>query len=123
MITTTTMPAEYLHSSRCLAHALICAVENLRDSHSATAAGALAFRLALQDGTPLAWADEYLASGTADCLCHSWDIDQRAGNGKWRAVCACGWQGMPYETPTGATRAAMTHAERAVADAWALVTA
>lgn len=114
------MPAEYLHSKRCQASALISAVENLRDMEGTSP---IDLRLALQDGTPLAWADSYLADGTADCLCHTWDVDQRAGNGKWRAVCACGWQGMPYETGTGAARAAMTHVERATQQAWALVSA
>lgn len=120
MTTQRPMPAEYLHSARCQASALIAAVENMRDEQGT---GAHDFRLQAQAGIPLAWADEYLVSGTADCLCHTWDVDQRAGNGKWRAVCACGWQGMPYETGTGAARAAMGHVERAVSDAWALVTA
>lgn len=62
MDTTTT------HTARCLAHALICAVENLRDMEDQTGYG---FRLAVQENTPLQWADDYLISGTATCLCPS----------------------------------------------------
>ena len=40
-------------------------VENLRDSSDAD----LDFRIALQDGTPLQWADSYLENGDADCRC------------------------------------------------------
>ena len=115
---TTTMPAEYLHSSRCLAHALICAVENLRDSQGASAHD---FRMSVQDNLPLAWADEYLADGTADCLCHSWDV--APGGGCWHGVCACGWKGDHHLDALTAAREVREHAEQAVADAWALVTA
>lgn len=53
-----------MHDKRCLAHAVICAVENLRDAEDD-----LGFRVGMQDNLPLTWADEYLAAGTVSCLC------------------------------------------------------
>lgn len=118
MITTPRpMPAEHLHSSACLAHAMICAVENMRDS----ADGALTFRLMLQENTALAWADEYLTSGTLDCICHSWDIAQEGGC--WHAVCACSWKGEPHLAAEIAVQDAVAHAEQVVTAAWEQVTA
>jgi hypothetical protein len=58
-------PAEWLHSRKCLAAAVIAAVENLRDEEGSSD---LAFRLAMQDG-PLAVADGYLADGLMTCIC------------------------------------------------------
>jgi hypothetical protein len=115
------MPAEYLHSTRCQARALISAVENLRDEHRYTPHD---FRLELQSGTPLAWADEYLASGTSDCLCHSWDIEQLPQEARplaWQARCMCGWVSAGQETAFLASSAGSTHVEDAVKAAWALV--
>lgn len=118
MITDTRpMPAEYLHSSKCLAHALICAVENMRDSHS----DALAFRMAVQENRQLSWADEYLASGTADCLCHSWDIAETTGQRQghiWQATCACGWEGEHHLSPGKAIPDGQRHAAAMVSRAW-----
>lgn len=121
MTTPQPMPAEYLHSARCLAHAMICAIENLRDEEGS---GAHDFRLQAQAGIPLAWADEYLASGTADCLCHTWDIAQAGPNGQhWQATCACGWVSHPMGNAHSAVRRAVKHADQAITDAWALVQA
>jgi len=59
-------PPEWLHDKHCLAHAIICAVENLRDDgHESD----YTFRIALQNGDPLHMADEYLSDGTATCVC------------------------------------------------------
>lgn len=65
------MPREHLHSRYCLAAAMIAAIENLRDQEADVPESTLdhSFRLDVQDGTPLVWADEYLASGTVDCRC------------------------------------------------------
>lgn len=56
--------AEHMHTAHCLAHAAICAVENLRDALTDHE-----FRLALQDNHTLTDADEYLNTGTVTCLC------------------------------------------------------
>lgn len=69
-----TRPIEWLHSVQCQAKAVIAAVENLRDAQAQdnpedSTRGALDFRISLQDNVPLQWADEYLASGTAQCIC------------------------------------------------------
>lgn len=58
-------PREHLHTKKCLAHAVICAVENLRDTNGTD----LEFRVHLQDNLPLEWADSYLSDGTVTCLC------------------------------------------------------
>ena len=117
MTTQRPMPAEYLHSKRCQASALISAIQNMRDQEGTDA---LAFRLGAQAGTPLAWADEYLASGTADCLCHSWDL-VTAGDGSAHGVCACGWTGPSSDDMFAAARDARRHAEAMVRNAWAAV--
>lgn len=68
-----TRPIEWLHSVQCQAKAVIAAVENLRDTHLEARADtrhlALDMRVALQENMPLQWADEYLASGTTQCIC------------------------------------------------------
>lgn len=61
-----TRTPEQGHTKKCAAHALINAVENVRDLEYMTDAD---FRLAMRDGTFAEWADEYLASGTVTCLC------------------------------------------------------
>ena len=65
-------PAEWLHTRRCLAHAMVCAVENMRDA----AGSDHDFRIMAQEGAALAWADEYLTSGTATCLCDDAPADE-----------------------------------------------
>lgn len=75
-------PAEWLHHPRCLAKAVIAAVENLRDSHLDAKADAthlaLDFRVALQENMPLEWADGYLLDGTTECVCpEPWPNDER----------------------------------------------
>lgn len=57
------------HTKRCLANALICAVENIRDDEGQSDTD---FRLAAQDNIFLREADGYLADGIATCLCPSW---------------------------------------------------
>jgi hypothetical protein len=49
-----------------LARAIICAVENIRDSEYVTD---IEFRLAMQDNDPLRAADDYLADGLCGCIC------------------------------------------------------
>ncbi len=55
-----------MHDKRCLANAIICAVENYRDTEGLTD---LDFRISAQNNTFLAEADGYLADGLADCRC------------------------------------------------------
>lgn len=61
-----TRTPEQGHTRRCLAAAMIAAVENLRDADDRTD---VEFRIGLQDGTPLRWADLYLTEGMTECLC------------------------------------------------------
>lgn len=79
MMNTPVRPAEWLHERRCLARALICAVENLRDDYSR--GSDLGFRVDLQDNYPLVVADEYLRDGLLDCTCSA----------PWPCP-VCGWQ-------------------------------
>lgn len=53
------------HTKRCLAKALIAAIENLRDDSGSD----VDFRIAVQDNVPLEWADSYLTEGVTECLC------------------------------------------------------
>lgn len=54
------------HDKRCLAHALICAIENLRDSNLL----AIEFAMRVAEGTPSRMAEDYLDSGTVTCRCN-----------------------------------------------------
>lgn len=54
------------HTPRCLANAMISAIENMRDLEGQTQCD---FRIMAQDNTPLTWADSYLADGTQTCIC------------------------------------------------------
>lgn len=72
-----TRTAEEGHSARCLAAAMIAAIENMRDrvaedtkSDAGDDRTVTAFRLLAQDNAPLTWADEYLASNTMTCTCN-----------------------------------------------------
>lgn len=58
------------HTKRCLASAIICAVENIRDQEGLTDTE---FRIAAQDNDFLREADGYLADGIATCLCPPWE--------------------------------------------------
>lgn len=62
-----------LHSKRCLAQAIISAVENARDEQGQTDHG---FRILMQDNRALQWADEYLNDGTQTCTCGAWCMDK-----------------------------------------------
>jgi len=53
------------HTKECLAKAMIVAIENLRDD----AVSDVEFRVGLQEGLPLDWADQYLREGVTVCLC------------------------------------------------------
>lgn len=66
IINETPRPTEHLHSVKCLASAIIAAVENYRDTEHMTD---IEFRLHAQDGTFLRAADEYLAEGLMNCRC------------------------------------------------------
>lgn len=57
-------PVEWQHHKRCLAYAVLCVVENLRDSNVNT----FEFKLAVAGGV-VAPAEEYLADGLVDCQC------------------------------------------------------
>jgi hypothetical protein len=72
------------HSARCLAKALICAVENARDAalHDANLVGQPwmadhQFRLWAQENTFLSWADGYLSDGVTECICPDEEGAQR----------------------------------------------
>lgn len=54
------------HTKRCLAAAMICAIENARDTEDL---GDIEFRILMQENIALTWADDYLATGTATCTC------------------------------------------------------
>ena len=53
------------HSRKCLAKAMIAAIENLRDSSTSD----IEFRIDSQNNTALIWADSYLANGDTECIC------------------------------------------------------
>ena len=57
--------AEQGHTKKCLASAMISAIQNLRDMEFGTD---FDFRIAAQDNI-LYLADEYLATGTQSCIC------------------------------------------------------
>lgn len=90
-------PAEWLHEKHCLARAMICAVENLRDDEGE---GDMTFRLAMQDGFALDEADSYLRTGTVECVCSApWpeECTHEAGmvpddtEGWWVCELGCGY--------------------------------
>ena len=56
-----------MHTRRCLAGALIAAVENLRDTQGLRD---FDFRIAVQNNEPLEMADEYLKTGLFTCICN-----------------------------------------------------
>jgi hypothetical protein len=55
-----------MHTKRCLAAAIIAAVENLRDDAEETD---FEFRIAMQDNYHLTLADDYLNTGLMPCTC------------------------------------------------------
>jgi hypothetical protein len=59
---------EHMHTKRCLANAIINAVQNYRDNEDVTDHD---FALGMQDGLALQHAHEYLQTGTVDCSCNS----------------------------------------------------
>lgn len=62
-----------MHSKRCLAAAIIAAVENLRDVEGQEDHG---FRMAMEDNMALAEADSYLNDGTMPCSCGEYTVEQ-----------------------------------------------
>jgi hypothetical protein len=67
-------PYGWLHEKRCLAAAVIAAVENMRDSEYHTD---LSFRIALQNNEALQEADGYLSDGPLmNCTCEApWPLE------------------------------------------------
>ena len=59
--------SDTLHSRKCLAQALISAVENFRDEQGMTD---FDFRILAQENRFLVAADDYLATGLQTCTCH-----------------------------------------------------
>ena len=66
------------HTPKCLAQAMICAIENYRDEvirvmgdegGNDSSLAQFDFRIWAQNNDALHWADEYLADGTATCIC------------------------------------------------------
>lgn len=55
-----------MHQKKCLAAAIIAAVENMRDNEEASD---FDFRIVAQDNTFLTMADEYLDEGMMTCQC------------------------------------------------------
>lgn len=67
-----TRTVEMGHTTRCLAAAMIAAIENQRDAVLEDGGGSTAdfhFRCWVQDNGPLDWADLYLREGTMTCTC------------------------------------------------------
>lgn len=67
------------HTRQCLAYAIICAVENLRDADGQTD---INFRIAMQEGQHLVEADGYLAQRGRDSICRcyvdaAWRVMER----------------------------------------------
>jgi hypothetical protein len=72
------------HIAKCLAHAMICAIENMRDSLIEDMANqgygsemtVYDFRVwaSYKVNGPLEWAEQYLDDGTATCLCPVYDF-------------------------------------------------
>ena len=62
-----------MHSKRCLAEAIISAVQNIRDNRQIDD---LAFRLAAQRNEFLPEADGYLNDGLQTCTCGAFEEDQ-----------------------------------------------
>lgn len=60
-----------MHSKRCLAAAIIAAVENLRDTEGMTD---MDFRMEVQANRQVEWADSYLNDGTMTCSCGEYDV-------------------------------------------------
>jgi hypothetical protein len=59
-----------MHSKRCLAEAIISAVQNLRDNGQVDS---LAFRIAAQNNAFLVEADGYLVDGLQTCTCGAYE--------------------------------------------------
>ena len=55
-----------MHNKRCLAKAVISAIENKRDLEGVTSQE---FRGWVQNGSSLIWAEWYLDEGTVTCTC------------------------------------------------------
>jgi hypothetical protein len=55
-----------MHTKKCLAAAIISAVENARDDEGRDSHE---FRVMMQNGIALQWADEYLSEGLQTCTC------------------------------------------------------
>jgi hypothetical protein len=62
-----------LHRKRCLAEAIISAVQNLRDNPQIDSH---AFRIAAQNNEFLPEADDYLNTGLQTCTCGAYEIDE-----------------------------------------------
>lgn len=60
-----TRPAEWQHDRKCMAEALISAVQNFRDQEQTD----LDFHLMVQNGGLVQEAYEYLRIGLQDCIC------------------------------------------------------
>jgi hypothetical protein len=106
-----------LHTKACLSAAIICAVQNARDEEGMTD---FDFRILVQENRPLEWADEYLSTGTATCLCpveeeyDDWEDDEEErkacpvcsgpvgeDNLGWRTCPSCHWEEtLPTELET-----------------------
>lgn len=62
-----------MHSRRCLAEAIISAVQNLRDE---VGQDDHTFRIAMQGNEPLQLADLYLNTGLQSCTCGAHQMDE-----------------------------------------------
>lgn len=62
------------HDKKCMTRALICAVENARDSQTSNDAQPLIDMM--RTGVLVVWANEYLASGLVTCTCAELSIER-----------------------------------------------
>ena len=67
------------HEAKCLAHAMICAIENARDAiiddaKRMNVSDVSDFRSFAQSNEALSWAEGYLADGTCTCICEDQNV-------------------------------------------------
>jgi len=79
------MPAEWLHEKRCLAEAMISAIQNARDTEDEFFT-AHDFRTWAQENAVLQQADEYLNTGLQDCRCDKSHVFVCSECGQWKSL-------------------------------------
>jgi hypothetical protein len=108
------------HTRACLAKAIVTSVQGWVEADDITD---FDFRSAAQDNAFLTEADEWLASGTVECICPDHTIS--VGDDWWTeanaddtlqhvAICTCGWKHGNLDTKADAVHAADAHAHEAI---------